>query len=67
MRTQAVRDGDGWHIKGTKHFISHAQESDFVILFAVTDAPGDRQKRVGTPTERLPARGISPSPTSTLV
>jgi acyl-CoA dehydrogenase len=37
MRTRAVRDGDGWRIKGTKHFISHAQESDFVILFARTD------------------------------
>jgi acyl-CoA dehydrogenase len=37
MRTRAVRDGDGWRINGTKHFISHAQESDFVILFARTD------------------------------
>jgi acyl-CoA dehydrogenase len=37
MRTRAVRDGDGWRIKGTKHFISHAQESDFVILFVRTD------------------------------
>jgi len=36
MRTRAVRDGDGWRIKGTKHFISHAHESDFVILFART-------------------------------
>ncbi len=25
MRTRAVRDGDGWRIRGTKHFISHAQ------------------------------------------
>ena len=32
------RDGQGgWRIKGTKHFISHADESDFVILFARTD------------------------------
>jgi acyl-CoA dehydrogenase len=37
MRTRAVRDGDGWTIKGTKHFISHAHESDFVILFASTE------------------------------
>jgi acyl-CoA dehydrogenase len=41
MRTRAVRDGDGWRIKGTKHFISHAQESDFVILFARTDDQSD--------------------------
>jgi acyl-CoA dehydrogenase len=36
MRTKAVRDGDGWRIRGTKHFISHADEADFVILIAVT-------------------------------
>ncbi len=36
MRTRATRDGDGWRIQGTKHFISHADEADFVILVAVT-------------------------------
>ncbi len=38
MRTRATRvaDGDGWRISGTKHFISHADEADFVILVAVT-------------------------------
>jgi acyl-CoA dehydrogenase len=36
MKTRAVRDGDGYVINGTKHFISHADVSDFVILFAVT-------------------------------
>ena len=45
MRTRArreQRDGqDGWTIKGTKHFISHVDEADFVILFARTDDPGD--------------------------
>jgi acyl-CoA dehydrogenase len=38
MRTRATRDGDGWRIRGTKHFISHADEADFVILVAVTGA-----------------------------
>jgi acyl-CoA dehydrogenase len=36
MRTRAVRDGRDWVITGTKHFISHADEADFVILFAAT-------------------------------
>ena len=36
MRTRAVRDGADWVITGTKHFISHADASDFVILFAAT-------------------------------
>ncbi len=36
MTTAAVRDGDDYVINGTKHFISHADVADFVILFAVT-------------------------------
>jgi len=36
MRTSAVeKDGD-YVINGTKHFISHADHADFVILFAAT-------------------------------
>jgi acyl-CoA dehydrogenase len=46
MRTRAVRDGADWVITGTKHFISHADESDFVILFAAT---GDQPAGDGTP------------------
>jgi len=36
MKCRAVRDGDEFVITGTKHFISHADVSDFVILFAAT-------------------------------
>jgi acyl-CoA dehydrogenase len=36
MKTRARRDGDDFVINGTKHFISHADEADFVILFAAT-------------------------------
>jgi acyl-CoA dehydrogenase len=36
MSTSAVRDGDDWVINGTKQFISHADISDFIILFATT-------------------------------
>ena len=48
MRTRAVRDGRDWVITGTKHFISHADASDFVILFAATGeqaAGGDAPRR----------------------
>ncbi len=38
MTTRAERDGDDYIIDGSKHFISNADKSDFVILFAVTDA-----------------------------
>ena len=37
MQTRAVRDGDDYLVNGTKHFISHADMSDFVVLFAATD------------------------------
>lgn len=40
MTTNARRDGGDWVINGTKHFISHADMADFVVLFAVT-GPGD--------------------------
>ena len=36
MQTFARRDGDDYVINGTKHFISHADEATFVILFAAT-------------------------------
>ncbi len=38
MKTSAVAEGDDFLINGTKHFISHADRSDFVILFAATGA-----------------------------
>jgi acyl-CoA dehydrogenase len=63
MRTRAVRDASdgqsGWRIKGTKHFISHAQESDFVILFAVTDEPGDGKKSMSTFLVDLDTPGLA--------
>ena len=36
MTTRADRDGDDYLITGSKHFISHADVADFIILFAVT-------------------------------
>ncbi|MEO0818945.1 MAG: acyl-CoA dehydrogenase family protein [Pseudomonadota bacterium] len=49
MKTRAVRDGDDWIVNGTKHFISNADRSDFVVLFAATgeDAtPKGPRKRI---------------------
>ncbi|MBK7904924.1 MAG: acyl-CoA dehydrogenase [Proteobacteria bacterium] len=46
IRTTAVEQGGDFVINGTKHFISHADHADFVILFAATgtthDARGSR-------------------------
>jgi acyl-CoA dehydrogenase len=44
MKTSAVASGDDFIINGTKHFISGADHSDFVILFA---ASGDEKTAQG--------------------
>jgi acyl-CoA dehydrogenase len=48
MKTSAVESGGDYVINGTKHFISHADHSDYVILFAATGeestAHGARKK-----------------------
>ena len=48
MKTSAVESGGDFVINGTKHFISHADHSDFVILFAAsgeeTGTRGTRKK-----------------------
>jgi acyl-CoA dehydrogenase len=36
MKTTAVQRGDDFIINGTKHFISHADRADYVILFAAS-------------------------------
>ena len=45
MKTFARRDGGDFVINGTKHFISHADLADFVIVFAAT---GEEETRAGT-------------------
>lgn len=49
MKTSAVRDGSDWVINGTKHFISHADVADFVILFAASgeeETPRGKKKLI---------------------
>ena len=36
MRTAAIAQGGDFVVNGTKHFISHADHADYVILFAAT-------------------------------
>ena len=42
IRTHAARDGDGWRLTGSKHFVSDGLFSDFFVVSAVTapDAGG---------------------------
>ena len=49
MKCSARKDGTDFVINGTKHFISHADVADFVILFAASgeeDTPRGRKKLI---------------------
>jgi acyl-CoA dehydrogenase len=49
MRCRAHQDGGDWVINGTKHFISHADIADFVILFVSTgteEVAGQTKNRI---------------------
>ena len=49
MTTQAVRDGDGWVLNGTKAWVTSGNQAGVVLAMARTDRPGERRG----------ARGIS--------
>ncbi len=65
MKTTARRDGDDWIINGTKHFISNARLSDFVVLFVATgedDTPKGKRKRISCFLVDLDAPGLTVAP-----
>ena len=37
MTTTAIKQGDFYHVKGTKHFISNAGAADILVVYAKTD------------------------------
>jgi acyl-CoA dehydrogenase len=69
MTTRAVRDGDDYVVDGTKHFISHADKSDFVVLFATTGTEEVRGRKANLITGFLvdldtPGLTVLPGPAS---
>ncbi|MRG55511.1 acyl-CoA dehydrogenase [Phyllobacterium sp. SYP-B3895] len=49
MKATAVEKGGDWVVNGTKHFISHALEADFVILFVASgeeETPRGKKKKI---------------------
>ncbi|MCH7822423.1 MAG: acyl-CoA dehydrogenase family protein [Proteobacteria bacterium] len=49
MKCSAVADGDDWIVNGTKHFISHADIADFIIVFVATgeeETPKGPKKKI---------------------
>jgi butyryl-CoA dehydrogenase len=43
-RCMAVENNDGWHVTGTKSFVTNGAEAHVVVLFAVTDPKSDRHR-----------------------
>jgi acyl-CoA dehydrogenase len=57
LKCRALRDGDDFVINGTKHFISHADHADFVILFAASGTTQDARGSRATLTAFLIDKG----------
>jgi acyl-CoA dehydrogenase len=58
IRTEAVRDGDRWRIRGSKVFISNAREAGLLTVFAKT-RPDAGIEGIGAFAVRSDAAGIS--------
>jgi len=43
LSSQAVRDGDGWRLNGTKMWVTNGASANLVVLFARTDTPEERK------------------------
>jgi butyryl-CoA dehydrogenase len=61
MRCRAVREGDGYRLSGTKHFISNGGIADFIVVFAVTD-PTAAHKGISAFLVEKGTPGITASP-----
>lgn len=54
METRAEKGGDEWVLNGTKHYISWADDADFLILFARTEPKGEDINNHGITTFLVP-------------
>jgi hypothetical protein len=43
LQAQAVRDGEGWRVNGSKLWVTNGSSADVVLLMARTDDPADRK------------------------
>ncbi len=58
LRTRAIREGDGYHISGTKRFITNGSVAGLITVFAVTDPDAPRHKRMSAFAVEVPADGF---------
>ncbi len=48
LTTRAVQVPGGWQLTGSKHFISHAETADYILVLAVTNPDASLKDRFGT-------------------
>ncbi|CAM2154622.1 acyl-CoA dehydrogenase [Pararobbsia alpina] len=48
LRTRAEKVEGGWLLNGSKHFISHAETADYIIVLAVTDPTASLKSKLTT-------------------
>jgi len=48
VRTRARKVDGGWRLNGSKHFISHAETADYILVLAVTDDSAPLKKKLTT-------------------
>jgi alkylation response protein AidB-like acyl-CoA dehydrogenase len=58
LRTRAIREGDGYHLSGTKRFITNGSVAGLITVFAVTDPDAPRHKRMSAFAVEVPADGF---------
>lgn len=62
MTTFAVREGDGYRIKGAKCFISNAGAADFIVVYAKTDREGGARGVSAFVVEPKTTQGVDIAP-----
>ena len=58
LRTRAIREGDGYHLSGTKRFITNGSVAGLITVFAVTDPDAPRHKRISAFAVEVPTDGF---------
>jgi alkylation response protein AidB-like acyl-CoA dehydrogenase len=58
LRTRAVKEGDGYHLSGTKRFITNGSVAGLITVFAVTDPDAPRHRRMSAFAVEVPADGF---------
>jgi alkylation response protein AidB-like acyl-CoA dehydrogenase len=58
LRTRAVREGDAYHLSGTKRFITNGSVAGLITVFAVTDPEAPRHERISCFAVEVPTDGF---------